>query len=117
MSKETEYLLERYAEEEAVARAADIPEGDPTWIVHGPVLAEPRAFRIRTARDMVPVAFVEDVDDASSPAPVGILDAAAAAAHIALHDPARVLADIAAKRAIVELHEAELTDRLKRCCP
>lgn len=102
----TEFLNARYDEEEAVARAADIPEGDAAWIVHGPVaLSDPRAFRVRTHRDMVPVAFVQDADDdgaSGHPAPLMILDAEGAAAHIALHDPARVLADIAAKRALLQ---------------
>ncbi|MDR7385224.1 DUF6221 family protein [Promicromonospora iranensis] len=98
-----EYLTARYDEEETAARAADIVEGDPTWTVHGPVaLSSPRAFRVRSSRDMVPVALVQDVDDESGP--TAILDAEAAATHIALHDPARVLADVAAKRAILEHH-------------
>lgn len=101
----TDFLTARYDEDEAVARAADIPEGDLSWTAHGPIaLSSPDAFRVRTSRDMIPVALVQDIDDNTEPIPAEILDAEAVATHIALHDPARVLADIAAKRAIARAY-------------
>jgi hypothetical protein len=74
------FLRERLDEDEAIARAA---EGDPVFDGTGIVIERNRArgFPDRIAGLISPVAT-----------------------HIARHDPARVLADIAAKRAIVDEH-------------
>lgn len=97
----TEFLNARYDEEEAIAQGADVKQEDPSWTPHGPIaLSDPRSFRVRSDRDSRPVALVQDVGD-DEEGPTSILDGEAVAAHIARHDPARVLADIAAKRAIV----------------
>ncbi|MFB7890335.1 DUF6221 family protein [Cellulosimicrobium cellulans] len=102
-----EFLTARLDEDEAIARAADVKQGDPSWTPHGPVaLSDPRAFRVRSQHDARPIALVQDVSgDADDPdRETAILDGAAAAEHIARHDPARVLADVAGKRRIIEAH-------------
>lgn len=108
MTTLTEFLLARIAEDEAVARAADVKQGDPSWMRHGPnVLASPRTYRIRSERDRRPIALIEDVsgDDGDRDSETSILDGAAVATHVARHDPARVLAECQAKRRIVECHQ------------
>jgi hypothetical protein len=73
----TDFLLQRIAEDEAVARAAISATGESPW--------QASSYRV-----VVDDGF--EVADASVPS----------ATHIARHDPARVLAECAAKRAIVE---------------
>ena len=90
MTTITEFLTARWDEDEAVAREATDgpwavrPNGDSPWV-------------IRDGRPEVWLAITSS--DPGAPR-------AANADHIALHDPTRVLADIAAKRAIVGLHPA-----------
>lgn len=78
----TWYLAQLDAEE-AAARAAQeaLPEG--RWWVDGPAQASSKFWVYATGEK-----FQHE----------------ATAAHIARHDPARVLAEVAAKRAIVEIH-------------
>lgn len=97
------WLTAIWDEDEKAAKAADVKQGDPRWVTNHIALAHPRAFRVRSALDKRPIATVEDVagdDDADT---TGILDGEAAAAHIARHDPAAVLARIAADRQILAL--------------
>lgn len=97
----TEFLLARLDEDEAVARAAVTQEGEATWYV-APVHTAPRITRVRTSRDNVPVALVEGIEK--------IHDDTHLSEHIARHDPARVLAEVEAKRRIV----ARLADESSR---
>lgn len=100
-----EFLLARIAEDERVARAADVKQGDASWKRHGPIaLSDPRAFKVRSERDSRPIARVEDVaGDIDDPdCATAILDGSAVSEHIAHWDPARVLAECEAKRRIVE---------------
>lgn len=98
------FLRDRLDEDRDTARDADVKQGDPSWERHGPIaLSDPRAFRVRSALDARPIALVQDVSgDVDDPdRETAILDGAAVAEHIARHDPARVLADVEAKRRIV----------------
>lgn len=89
-----------------VAGAADVEQHDPDWWV-SPVMAAPGRYTVRSVRDNRPVARVDDVGDEGCPdpgsGPRSILDGRAVADHIALWDPARVLAEIKAKRAVLSL--------------
>jgi len=76
----TEFLTARLDEEEVVARAALTPE---RWWVDGPA-------------SQTGMWWVYDTG--------AKFESREIATHVARHDPARVLADIAAKRAIVALH-------------
>jgi len=99
------WLRAQIAEDEAVARAADVKQDDPHWRSHGPLaLHEPRAFRVRSDRDCRPIAYVTDLAGDDEADTTGILDGEAVAEHIARWDPERVLAECAAKRAILEGH-------------
>lgn len=83
-----DWLLERLAEDEAVARAAlDAPDSE--WWV------DPRKQRVVRG-------------DPSTRAPIAEAIGWQVAAHIARHDPARVLREVAAKRAIVEAHGVQV---------
>ena len=81
-----EFLLARLAEDEAAALAAS----NPPWIAltfyptRSEVTNEPRSTAVSSSAR-------QSKDDQD-------------AAHIARHDPERVLADVAAKRAVLELH-------------
>lgn len=104
------YLRARLDEDEAAARAADVKQGDPHWWV-SPVLAAPGRYTVRSATSR-PIARVEDVGDDFRPAdpgsgPRSILDGRAASDHIARWDPARVLAEVAAKRRILDRHSGD----------
>jgi hypothetical protein len=113
----TDFIKQRLDEDEAVARAAAVKQGDPSWVRHGPiVLSDPRAFRIRSERDSRPIALVQDVsgDPGDPDYETAVLDGADAADHIARHDPARVLAEIEAKRRIVDLTEHGCGDDYQR---
>lgn len=100
MSDIAEFLRARLDEDEKVARAATVARpwhvhtasgyhGDVTWISDSPDavgFSEPSEVQH-------PVGYYD-------PEPVGLVSPADAA-HIARHDPARVLAEVAAKRAIL----------------
>jgi hypothetical protein len=87
----TEFLLARIAEDEVVARAAADKDLD-RWAAGGGVEAEWRDGMDPDLNTMIAY-------DEGRPTE-------AQAEHIARHDPARVLAECAAKRRIVEMHEA-----------
>jgi len=93
-----DFLLQRLDKDEAVARAASAPR----WVEVSGLVASaddkvtPNGF---TYRPLITPGGSINNDD-----PLEDGDAA----HIARHDPARVLAEVAAKRAIVNLH-AEVT--------
>lgn len=79
----TDFLLARIAEDEAAAQAASL-HGDTTWTQTDPLRKEGQVESVRS---------VVTYDDGSPNADQ--------AAHIARHDPARVLAECEAKRRIV----------------
>lgn len=88
MSNLADFLLARYADEEAVARACETPG---PWHV-GPV---------DSVTSDVAVAEVYGPEGADDEVAENVY--ATDAEHIALHDPARVLAECEAKRRIVEI--------------
>jgi len=79
------FLLARLAEDEAAAAAAAGEVGDPDWCAGG---ADYEGIVVLSGA-------VEVANGQTTPTTT----------HIARHDPARVLAEVAAKRAIVGLHE------------
>jgi hypothetical protein len=97
MSELTEFLLARLAEDEAVAQGASLSSGGRDWsFTDGDEwnLEDVRHSVVRgSPPDPSEVAFTFDEE----------------AAHIARHDPARVLATVKAHRVIVELHAASMT--------
>jgi hypothetical protein len=86
------FLRARIDEDEAVARAATVETGGPRWHGSDSGLCSDDASNH-------PGPFLVDAYGYTAPELV---------AHIARHDPARVLADIAAKRAIVDRMAAVL---------
>lgn len=87
----TEFLLARIEEDEKVARAA-IRSGDGTWTAGEQFDVDGEVYdRCAIFGDDLHI-YDEGGHDEEQ------------AEHIARHDPARVLAESAAKRAIVELH-------------
>jgi hypothetical protein len=94
-------------EDERAALAANVKQNDPDWWV-SPVTAAPGNYTVRSRRDNRPIARVQTLDGDDIPA--GILDGDAVASHIARHDPARVLAEVKAKREIVRALEDQLRD-------
>jgi hypothetical protein len=99
-----EFLQARYDELEQLAKAANVKQDDPEWWCSPVVLAGPGVVTVRSRRDNRPMARVESV---SGDEYADVADGTAVAVHIALHDPAYVLADIASKRAIVDLHASD----------
>jgi hypothetical protein len=99
------FLLARLDEDELFARLASVNQDDPVWRSDLVPVSWPRAFRICSARDARPIAAVQDLagDDANDT--TGILDGSAIADHIARHDPARVLAEVAAKGQLVQRYQ------------
>ena len=85
-----DFLLQRIADDEAVAREAQALARSPWRATYGRQVEEPEPGHLVTPEDEY--AHSDEPPDAI-------------ALHIARHDPARVLADCAARRAIVELHE------------
>jgi hypothetical protein len=90
------WLLDRIAEDEAVARAAR----QGTWRDTGTVLAGVIAVE---SYDTVAVCNSSEWGGGEYSYPA-TAEEAASASHIARHDPARVLAECAAKRRIVDEH-------------
>ena len=106
------FLREQFAAEEQEARAAAAMPGGVAgdrWRVAGSHTDEGGTYwRITTANpDVDRVQTIELVGGGMSG---GGAHTEEVAAHIARHDPARVLADTAAKRAIVALHGSELVE-------
>lgn len=98
----TEFLLARIEDDEAVARTAT---DGPWW--HDPtkwnsVDHEESVFAGSRGVDAITVASTGPGDD---------LQSMADAQHVARHDPARVLADAASKRTILEMHQPSDVDR------
>ena len=89
----TEFLLARIAEREAVARAATYGPWRYNPAKVNAIDRSESVFAGKPGTMAITVASTGPSDD-----PQSMSDAA----HIALHDPARVLAECAAKRAIVE---------------
>jgi len=85
MTDIVEFLAARIAEDQAVAEAAS--GRDPKWWDSGPGYPEAPEIRITNDRDDVIVAETGEL----------------AARHIVRHDPARVLAEVKAKRRVLEL--------------
>lgn len=112
-----EFLTARWDEEEAVARAAtpgpwkwtgDYPQGTcphlTEWSDHGPDLESTGASVTFASGEAAPALVITSSGyDAS-----GLTIEDANADHIAYHDPAHVLADIAAKRAVLGLRAAPM---------
>jgi hypothetical protein len=110
MSDLAAFLRARLDEDERVARLAPPgpwstsgPDTIAEWVIHDQnwAVAEARAY-------IEPTRILPDV-----PKPESYIDANATATHIALNDPAYVLADVAAKRRIVDLahrHRAGLDE-------
>jgi hypothetical protein len=98
------FLRNRLNEDEQVARAANVKQDDPEWYTNHIALAFPRAYRVRSRRDNRPIATVTDVSGDEEADATGILDGQAAAAHIARHDPARVLREIESRRRLIDEH-------------
>lgn len=92
MTSLTDFLLERVAEDETVAQSARALQdhGDDRWYVDGPAEKSRKWWVYATGEK-----FHHE----------------ATADHIARHDPARVLAECAARRRVVELH----TDCYEEC--
>lgn len=103
------WLRAQLDNDERMARAADVKQGDPDWRVSPVVITRGEHFTVRSVRDARPIARVQRLDgDEGEPA--AILDGAAVAEHIANWDPARVLAEVAAKRRVIEwLHPVDRT--------
>lgn len=92
----TEFLNARYDEDEATARAVTDAGGESDWRAHPVAELEGR-------RALTGGSFIFAVVD---PVPEG----PACADHAARHDPARVLREIAAKRAVLALASEALGD-------
>lgn len=93
------FLRERLADDERIARAATAGpwrhSPDKHWRKPGTGWFEEAVFAGPPGADATCVAGTGETDDPQSMAD---------AAHIARHDPARVLAEVAAKRQIAEQH-------------
>jgi hypothetical protein len=103
MSELIDLLRAQLDEDERVARAADVKQGDPDWRVSPVAITAGEHFTVRSVRDSRPIARVQRLDG-DDDEPAAILDGAATAEHIARWDPARVLAEVDAKRRILDEH-------------
>ena len=103
-----EFLKARYDEDDRAAELADtsghrweaVTDGDS-----GPAVRTERGGEVQWSRE-IPYA-VWHCDDELDGCPEDARGCIAEAEHIARHDPARVLAEVAAKRRIVDLHSPE----------
>lgn len=99
------WLRAQLDEDERKARAAYVKQqGDPEWWVSEVMGAGGACFTVRSRRDNRPIARVQRLEGYDGGEPGDILEGRAAAAHIAEHDPARVLREIACKRKLLALH-------------
>jgi hypothetical protein len=89
------FLRARLDEDEQVARAAAEPEG-ACWVGSS---ESGHPWRFSEGRGVY--AEIENVGESRWPQIVGA-DADAVQDHVAVHDPARVLAEVAAKRALLD---------------
>lgn len=88
---------------EQVARRANVVQDDPNWWVSEVAASGGGLFTVRSQRDNRPIARVQRLEGHDFD-PGLILDGAAVAEHIALHDPAAVLRRCAADRRVLERH-------------
>lgn len=95
----TEFLLACIAEDEAAAREAALSAGG-----HGSGDERVASGSVWMQRYHEVARIADDHQDRKTIADAGALFGIGVATHIARHDPARVLAECEAKRAIVELH-------------
>ena len=94
MTDLVDFLRARLEDEEQAARAA-MWAGDERW----------SSYEFQHASDTWNVD--DSYDEGVALVRAHAADSQAVARHIALHDPVRVLADLAAKRAVIDLHVAE----------
>jgi hypothetical protein len=94
----TEFLLARIAEDEAAAKAAQYVTADDLSDHH-----EPRWW-VKEEHGRIYAGGWLRVVDGGAPAGERSFVNTAALPHIARHDPARILAECAAKRRIVDMH-------------
>lgn len=110
------FLLARLAEDEAVARAAADAQG-PRWFDEGGVVSsdvEPTSAPGHYLDMYAPDGrwMLWDCEGATS-----LSVAEPTSAHMARHDPARVLADVESKRRVVALHDAWDTEDSGQMAP
>lgn len=96
-----DFLRARLDEDKAAALAADVKQGDPDWWVSEVKATAGERFTVRSRQANRPIARVTRLDGYEGE-PAGVLDGRAVAEHIARHDPARVLRQVAALRRIVD---------------
>ena len=99
-----DFLRARLDEDDSVAREASYPH--PKWIVRKPWNDPRDPNRPQVSTEMVyrPDGSGTSTGIALTP-PHQVYDGHKIVPHIARHDPARVLADVEAKRRIVDLHD------------
>lgn len=105
------FLRARLDEREARANAAAEKQGGLAWRAWPVVGSAPRVFRVRSVDAHRPIAETGDVAGDDETDTVGILDGEHVAEFIADNDPARVHADVAAKRQIADMAERAWTRR------
>lgn len=100
-----EFLTARLARDEAAAQATLIDvDGSGDWRPdERPVALTVDLYRVRDVNARPVVEAVKSLYGDEGPAEPLYVDGEAVAAHVARHDPARVLREVAAKRAILEL--------------
>jgi hypothetical protein len=102
----TEFLEARLAEDEATARATLIDvKGSGYWHAdERPVALTVDLYRVRDDNARPVVEAVKSLYGDEGPAEPLYVDGEAVAAHVARHDPARVLREVAAKRDLLDRH-------------
>jgi hypothetical protein len=101
------FLNARLAEDEAAAQATLIDvTGSGDWRAdERPVALTVDLYRVRDVNARPVVEAVKSLYGDEGPAEPLYVDGEAIAAHVALHDPARVLREVTAKRALIEDHD------------
>jgi hypothetical protein len=105
-----EFLEERLREDEAAARATLIDvDGSGEWRAdEHPVALTADLYRVRDVNARPVVEEIRSLDDDDDPDNITeYVNGAAVSQHVALHDPARVLREVTAKRALLEDINAE----------
>ena len=103
-----EFLEARLAEDEAAARATLIDvDGSGDWRAdERPVALTVDLYRVRDINARPVVEGIRSLDDEDDPDNITeYVNGAAVAQHVARHDPARVLREVAAKRAVIRQYE------------
>lgn len=111
----TAFLLDRIAEDELVAQAATLGpwRHDPAkeWHTDRAMLARAKAGRLTfDGEEFVAAGSHSAPACVAATGPSDDLQSMADADHIARHDPARVLAECAAKRALIAAHNTQVAD-------